>query len=79
MQRSNELRAVDPTNIEVRTPRTRAEPYPGRLRSSRRVRDEAEAAACPWRVQPCRKQGRKPGVSKVSTAETETKATEALS
>lgn len=79
MQRSNELRVADPTNMEVQTPRTGAEPHPWRLRSSRRVRDEAEAAACPWRVQPCRKQRRRPGVGKVSAADTGAKATEAVS
>lgn len=38
---------------------TEAAPRPWSLSSGQQVPDEADVAACPWRVQPCRKQRRR--------------------
>lgn len=44
---------------ELEIVETKAAPRPWRLSSARQVPEEADVAACPWRVQPHRRQQRR--------------------
>lgn len=65
MQSSDSRRVAHPANAhpaklgvdaKAGTVKAEATPYPWRLHSSQALSEEVEAAACPWRAQPRRKQ-----------------------
>lgn len=69
-QRSNGHEAAGFIQPGLETAETEAAPHPRHLRSGQRVSEDAEASACPWRVQSWRKQRRRASTEQESAVDT---------